>query len=115
LIALLPTSYDNLAGDDVVVTAYDNQTGRVSFDKPLNFHHWGSNLSTAQDYNGVDMRGEVITLSRNIKIRGTDEEDWGGMIITTDSVEFDSSMKMTIRNGITILDNVEVYNCSRWR
>ena len=91
-IALLPTSYDNLAGDDVILTAYDNQTGVANFSTPLNYYHWGNGISTAQEYNGVDMRGEVITLNRNIRIRGTDEEHFGGFFSTQDSIEFDSDM-----------------------
>ena len=88
-IALLPTSYDNLAADDVILTAYDNITGIANLTEPLKYYHWGNSLSTSFDYNGVDMRGEVITLSRNIRIRGTDEEHWGGEVVTSDSVEFD--------------------------
>lgn len=81
-IALLPTSYDNLAGDDVILTAYDNETGVANFSTPLSYYHWGEAISTARDFHGVDMRGEVITLSRNIRIRGTDEEHWGGYFST---------------------------------
>jgi hypothetical protein len=86
----LSTSYDNLGSDDVYITEYDNLTGRANLSKPLNYYHWGDRVSTGEKYNGVDMRGEVITLSRNIRIRGTDEEHWGGSFETTDSVEFDA-------------------------
>jgi len=45
---------------------------------PLKYHHWGASESTANNYNGADMRGEVILLSRSIVIAGEDIESWGG-------------------------------------
>jgi hypothetical protein len=41
-LALLPTSFDNIASDDVFVTAYDNTTGNVTIDRPLDYYHWGA-------------------------------------------------------------------------
>lgn len=41
------------------------------------FYHWGAEKSTGEDYSGVDMRGEVLILSRNIKVVGQDIESWG--------------------------------------
>ena len=40
-------------------------------DEPLEFYHYGKPESTEADY-GVDMRGEVLLLSRDIKIHGED-------------------------------------------
>lgn len=40
-LALLPTSYDSRASDDVFVTSYDNVTGKVNLDRVLSFYHWG--------------------------------------------------------------------------
>jgi len=45
---------------------------------PLKYHPWGAPESTANNYNGADMRGEVILLSRSIVIAGEDIESWGG-------------------------------------
>jgi hypothetical protein len=55
------------------------------------------------------MRGEVVLLTRNIKIVGNDTEEWGGQIVTSDFVEVNG----TQRNGTLLMDNVEVYNCSQ--
>jgi len=97
-IALLPTSYENTASDDVTVSTYDNATGSATFVTPLAFYHWGRQDSTALEYNGVDMRGEVIVLSRNIRIQGEDIESWGAQIVTSDTVEFDPiTGNMTMR------------------
>lgn len=54
------------------------------------------------------MRGEVLVLSRNVKIVGQDVDSLGGQVLTGDMLEAD----LTPRVGKTFLDNVEVYNCS---
>lgn len=55
------------------------------------------------------MRGEVILLSRNIKIHGQDRDGWGGQILGTDIFESDG----TWRKGSIIMDQVQVFNCSQ--
>jgi hypothetical protein len=54
------------------------------------------------------MRCEVFLLTRNIKIVGEDLDGWGGQIVTGDFIEDDG----TERAGHTLMDNVEIYNCS---
>jgi len=39
---------------------------KITLTEPLKYYHFGTGKSTGNDYNGVDMRGEVILLSRNI-------------------------------------------------
>jgi hypothetical protein len=69
------------------------------------YYHFGGD-STADQYDGIDVRGEVIMLSRNIKIiADATENDWGCAIVNTDRVEFDK----TVRIGRLVLDNVEIY------
>lgn len=75
----------------------------------MNHYHWGAAESTAAKYNQVDMRGEVMLLTRNIKIVGEDVEAWGGQIVTSSIIEPD----LSYRHGQLIMDNVEVYNCSQ--
>jgi hypothetical protein len=48
----------------------------------FDYYHYGASSSTGGDYNGVDMRGEVILLTRNIVVEGTSYDDWGGTILT---------------------------------
>jgi hypothetical protein len=59
------------------------------------------------------MRGEVAYLTRNILIKGQDIERWGGQIVTSDTVEVGSDGKLVNRYGSTIMDSVEIYNCSQ--
>jgi len=111
-IALLSSSYENGASDYRIVDSYDPKTGEVTLKLPLMYYHWGKLESTAKDYNGVDMRTEVLILSRNVMIAGQDIESWGGQIVTSDSIEATSSGEIIFRKGQTVLHNVEIYNCS---
>lgn len=83
--------------------------GLITLDQALDHYHWGDGLSTAADYNGVDMRGEVILMTRNVKIVGEDADNWGGQILATDMFESNGAW----RKGKIIFDNVEVENCSQ--
>ena len=83
--------------------------GEITLDSPLAFYHYGQGASSADEYNGVDIRGEVQLLSRNIKILGEDIDGWGGQVMVTDMFESDG----TWRKGSLIMDNVQVYNCSQ--
>ena len=85
-------------------------TGLLVVDEPFKYYHFGQDQSTANEYNGVDTRGEVRLLSRNVRIVGNDDGDkWGCHILTMDRTEFDGS----IRLGTTQLDSVEVSRCSQ--
>ena len=63
--------------DYAIIKSYDNVTGVATLDRPLSNFHFGKLESTGPQYSGVDMRGEVVMLSRNIKIIGNDTEAWG--------------------------------------
>ena len=56
------------------------------------------------------MRGEVLSLSRNIKVIGTEVEDWGAQILTADIMEEDESEEsgFAFREGRTNLDSIEI-------
>ena len=41
-LALVPTSFENTASDDVFVESYDNETGKAVLDRKLEFYHWGA-------------------------------------------------------------------------
>jgi len=104
----LPTGFNYLESDEVKVVSYDSETGIVSMNRELNYYHFGQNYST-EDMYGIDMRAEVLLLTSNVRIVGEDVSAWGGTIVTADTIDSD----LSIRNGIMILDNVEVYNCSQ--
>jgi len=45
----------------------------------LKYYHFGAAASTASKYQGLDMRGEVVLLTRNIVIKGDQTlNNWHG-------------------------------------
>lgn len=113
-IALAPTALKFDASESHVVKTYDSKTGQIEIEKYIKYNHYGAPESTASKYNGVDIRGEVLILSRNIRIVGEDIWSWGCQIVTSDTVEFDlSTGELKTRTGQMLVDSIEVYNCSQ--
>ena len=83
-IGLVATSYIHNANDVNDVESYDAATGIITLKTALNFYHFGAAESTAAGYSGIDMRGEVLSLSRNLKIQGGAETSWGCQILSAD-------------------------------
>ena len=67
-IALAPTALKFDASESHKVISYDAETGAIEIEKSIKYNHYGAPESTGDKYNGVDIRGEVIILTRNIKI-----------------------------------------------
>jgi hypothetical protein len=109
-IAIAPTGYDYDKGETRNVVSYNKNKGEIELDAPLEWYHFGQASSTADAYNGVDMRGEVLSLSRNIKIIGTEVDDWGAQILTSDVMELDDTVEegFVWREGKTHLDSIEI-------
>jgi len=76
-IALSATAVAHDKGEFGTVAAYDKNTGIVTLTGALKYYHFGADASTAAKYNGVDVRGEVVSLTRNIRVVGEDVESWG--------------------------------------
>lgn len=108
-IYLAPTGHDALYSDYAEITAYDAKSGKVDLKEGLKFYHFGTNESTASKYNGVDMRGEVILLTRNVRVVGDDNDAWGGQIVTSDTMNSEGG----IQAGLLEMDSVEMYNVSQ--
>jgi len=105
-----PTNHQWEHGEYRTITAVDDITGIVTVDSPFEWYHFGQEESTGAEFNGLDMRGEVRLLTRNVKIVGAATNDkWGGNILTMDRMEFDG----TFRIATTQFDNVEVSGCSQ--
>jgi len=79
-VYLGPTSFNYQSGEYFVISAID--AGTVTLNAAAEHYHYGATESTAAKYNDiVDIRGEVVNLTRNIKIYGDSSmpsEDWGG-------------------------------------
>jgi hypothetical protein len=50
-----------------LVNFYGETTGLLELKKPFQFYYWGTSNLTSFNSTGVDMRGEVILLTRTIK------------------------------------------------
>jgi hypothetical protein len=74
----------HMTNDLNFVEKYDPATGIITLKTALNFYHFGAAESTAAGYSGIDMRGEVLSLSRNLKIQGGADTSWGCQILTAD-------------------------------
>lgn len=107
-VALLATATQHNHTDYMEIESYDRTTGDIVFTERLRFYHWGASTSTEDDYNGLDMRGEVVHLSRNVRVIGNDTDSWGGQVLVADNIEMDG----TYRTGHLIMDGVELYKCS---
>lgn len=101
------------------VKSYDATNGIVELVEPLTGYHFGAFASTADDYQGVDMRGEVLTLSSNVNVTADTSElsrtpaypdPYGCQILVSDFFE---PSDFTYRAGSIDFDNVAVYNCSQ--
>ena len=113
-LAVTASSYQWNSGEDFFIESYNNETGEVQIDRAIKFHHYGAAESTAEKYNGADIRTEVLLLTRSIRIVGDDVESWGGHMLTSDAIEFDhETNNLIFRNGQLLMDNVEMYNCSQ--
>lgn len=112
-IFLAATSYKRDSGDYAEITAYDTTTGVITLKAALTKYHYGAATSTATDYNNIlDIRGEVVLLTRNVRIVGDNTDlngDWGGHMVTSDVIEADG----TFRTGEAILSGVEFQNCGQ--
>ncbi len=109
-LAIAPSGMRFNDTDHTTIVSYNAADGKITLDRPLKGIHYGAAASTASIYSGVDIRTEVALLSRNIKISGQDIEAWGCQIVTSDFVEFSG----ITRFGSTVMDNVEIFNCSQY-
>lgn len=108
-VALLPTATQSNHTDYMEISVYDELTGYIEFTGPVQYYHWGQEWSTDDDYNGVDMRGEVVLLSRNVRVLGSGPNDFSSQVVVTEHTESDGINRL----GKFIFDNVEVYGCSQ--
>ena len=69
-LGFAPTATQYLHYEVAVISSYNSSTGALTLTAPLKFYHFGAAASTAADYQGIDMRGEVVLLTRNIVIEG---------------------------------------------
>jgi hypothetical protein len=106
-----PTAMQATHSDYLTIKSYTKSTGDLELDGLFQFYHWGKDQApTESEHNGVDMRGEVLLLTRNVQVEGEDVDAWGCSILTTEIRARDSNKFLA---GALLWDNVEVSNCSQ--
>jgi hypothetical protein len=70
------------------------------------------NISTKYGGKGIDLRSVVGHISRNIKIYGSPDDNWGGSVYVYHWVDDSKSPKVNAR-GVVIFDGVEMYNVGK--
>lgn len=102
-----PTALQHDHGEYLTVLTHNQDTGHTTFTTEFEYYHFGD-YDTEDNFSGLDMRGEVAILTQNVVIEGTDDDGWGGQVLTTGIFETSGHF----RDGNTTLWNVEIYNCS---
>lgn len=86
-IAIPPTGYDENQHESFTIVKYDDLTGETTLDQPLMYNHYGAaDFETFETFN-YDLRGEVILLTRNIKIQGEEGVKWGGQLMVAEWID----------------------------
>lgn len=106
MLYFAPTAMSEDHGEYMTVVSYNDLTGQLVLLEPFEYYHFGD-WDTKSDFEGVDMRGEVAILTRNVVIQGTGEDAWGCQILTTDMLDYEDNNLVT-RRGVTVFDSVEV-------
>ena len=95
-----------------IQSVVDNNT--FTIDKGLQFNHYGSANPINTEYGYLDMRAEVGVLSRNIKIIGANDSDWGCRVLTARYQVFDSDTNsLVFIEGNSIIQGVEMNGCGQ--
>ena len=63
---------------------------RVRSDEGASYFHYGAASNEESDYSGLDVRAEVVLLTRNVKIIATEEDRLGLNIVTTEEITEDA-------------------------
>lgn len=90
---MAPTGHNALNSDYAEIVSYDSQSGQCTLKDELKFNHFGDSESTGSKLSGIDRRGEVELLTRSIRIEGDDYDNWGGQIVTSDTIDTAGNMQ----------------------
>jgi parallel beta-helix repeat protein len=111
-IVIATTSYSNDENEVFKIVSYDSTTGRIVLPGNLKYRHFGNPTSPPIPDNPTDNlfnpdeRGDVFMITRNIRIKGS--EDWGCNVASV------STMSGLFRyNGKMNITHVEFQHCGQ--
>lgn len=114
-IVIAASSYDYLATEHKIISAYDSNTGQVTLTTGLEFNHYGAADTETYTEGGntytYDLRTEVGHLTRNVVIQGNEGERWGGQLVV---VDFTDTATETMFQGYAQLKHVEIKRMSQY-
>ena len=114
-LGIAPSGRDYTQRDFAVIS---NIIGKnITLTDSLSYKHYGSANQADADSGTIDVRAEVLHLTRNIKVQGTNEDKWGAHVVTAHNKDsgFVNGQLVTVeRKGYAIIDHVEFVNCSQY-
>jgi len=114
-IGIAPSGRDYTHRDFGVIDSISGNT--ITLRDDIVYEHYGAAEHDSSISGSIDIRAEVLHLTRNIRVQGTNEDRWGGHIVTAHNKDsgFIAGQLMTIeRKGDSIIDHVEFVNCSQY-
>ena len=114
-LGITPSGRDYTQRDFCVVQAINGKN--VTLAAPLVYTHFGAAAVDATKTGTIDIRAEVLHLTRNIIVKGTNEDRWGAHVVTAhnnDSGFSNGQLVSVQRKGFAIIDHVEFVNCSQY-
>jgi hypothetical protein len=84
----------------------------ITLNETLQFDHFGGSASdvTTTSVGTLDMRTEVLYMTRNVRISGTGDDNWGGRVYVTQI--YDPTLGDYVR-GTALIDGAEFVNCGQ--
>lgn len=114
-LGIAPSGREYSQRDRCTITGISGNT--ITCSAAFSYNHYGAASLDSTKHGDIDIRAEVIHLSRNVKVIGNNVDRWGGQIVTgkADDVQFTGGVMMSVTlTGNTIIDNVEFFNCSQY-
>jgi parallel beta-helix repeat protein len=114
-LGITPSGRDYTQRDFAIIQGIDGKN--ITLTQGLAYTHYGSASASDSDTSNIDIRAEVVHLTRNIKVQGTNEDKWGAHVVTAhnrDSGFLNGQLVSVERKGDAIIDHVEFVNCSQY-
>jgi len=115
LIGIAPSGRDYTHRDARIIDSISGN--QITLTEPLDYEHYGASSVDSAISGEIDIRAEVVHLTRNIKVTGSNEDRWGAHVVTAhnDESTFVNDNIVTItRKGWAHIDHVEFANCSQY-
>lgn len=110
-LGIAPSGRDYGQRDTVTIQSVSGNS--ITLVENLKYDHYGAADIDPNESGTVDIRAEVVHLTRNIRVVGTNKDKWGGHLVTAhneDVTFLNGKLDRKTRKGSAIIDHVEFYN-----